>query len=166
MSLASGLVEQFSEEAALTRAVLEAVPEDMLAWKPHQLSMTLGQLSGHIVETPLWARSILECDFDVSVPREGNVYVATSKECMLTDYDAYVGAFKEALDGCEDALLSEAWAMRSGDRVLTSSSRHVALRKMTVNHLIHHRGQLSVYLRLLHVAVPSTYGPTADSLAW
>jgi uncharacterized damage-inducible protein DinB len=166
MSLASVLVDQFTQEAAMTRPVLEAVPEDMFAWQPHQKSMTLGQLAGHIVETPGWACSILERDLDITQPGDFESYVATDKARMLVDYDGHVTAFREALADRDDALMLETWTMRAGDKVLMSHARHDALRTVTVNHIIHHRGQLSVYLRLLNISVPATYGPTADSAVY
>ena len=166
MSLASVLVDQFSQEAAMTRAVLEAVPEDMFAWQPHQKSMTLGHLAGHIVETPGWAARILEQDLDIADRGDDEEYHATDKAHMLAEFDRLVSAFCEAMEDRDDALMLETWTMRAGDKVIMSEPRHVALRTVTVHHVIHHRGQLSVYLRLLNVPVPSTYGPSADSAAF
>lgn len=166
MSLASVLVDQFNREAVMTRAVLEVIPEDMFAWAPHHKSMTLGQLVGHIVETPGWAATMLERDIDISEPADYQPYIATGRAAVLADYDALVAAFGEALDDRDDELMEQTWTMRAGEKVLMTAPRHDALRTVTVNHIIHHRGQLSVYLRLLNIAVPSTYGPTADSAVY
>ncbi len=163
MSLASALVDHFTREAALTRPLLEAVPRDMLKWHPHLKSMTLGQLAGHLVETPGWARTILEADVDLAVPGDYEPYVVTDTGAMLEEFDRNVAAFREALADRDDPMMLETWTMRAGDKVFMSEPRHRALRTVTVHHMIHHRGQLSVYLRLLNVAVPSTYGPTADA---
>ncbi len=166
MSLASVLLQHFNEEAVQTRAVLAAVPEDMLAWQPHQKSMTLGQLAGHIVETPGWARNILERDIDLTDLGDYTPLVVTETASMMALFDEHLAAFRQGLEDREDALMLEMWTMRAGEKVLMSATRHEALRTVTVHHVIHHRGQLSVYLRLLNVGVPCTYGPTADSVSF
>jgi len=163
MSLASELVDHFTKESALTRPLLEAVPQDMLKWHPHLKSMTLGQLAGHLVETPGWARNILEADVDLAIPSGYEPYVVTDTGAMLETYDRNVAAFRAALADRDDAMMLETWTMSAGDKVLMREPRHQALRTITVHHMIHHRGQLSVYLRLVHVPVPATYGPTADA---
>jgi uncharacterized damage-inducible protein DinB len=163
MSLASVLVDHFTEEAGHSRTVLAATPQDMLAWSPHERSMTLAQLTGHIAEMPAWCHGILEGDLDFLANGDYTPYVPETKADLLETFDRNVAGFQETLDGRDDELMLTMWTMRAGDKVLMSAARHAALRQVAVNHVIHHRGQLSVYLRLLGVAVPSTYGPTADT---
>ena len=164
MSLASVLVDHFTEEAVHSRAVLAATPQDMFAWSPHERSMTLARLSGHIAEMPARSRHILEGDLDFLANGDYRPYVPETRADLLETFDRNVKGFQESLDGRDDELLLTTWTLRAGDKVLMSAARHAALRQMAVHHVIHHRGQLSVYLRLLGVAVPATYGPTADTV--
>jgi len=164
MSMAEALVTDFNREAANTRTVLEAVPEDRLGWKPHEKSMSLGQLAGHIAESPSWARGIMEEELDfASAGADYQPFVATSKSALLETFDAKVREFAEVVGGRDDPFLSKTWTMRNGEKILLQLPREAALRGTAIHHAVHHRGQLTVYLRLLEVPVPSTYGPTADN---
>jgi uncharacterized damage-inducible protein DinB len=165
MSLASVLVDHFTEEAGHSRSILAAAPQDMFAWKPHEKSMTLAQLTGHIAEMPAWCNGILEGDLDFLANGDYKPYLPETKADLLETFDRNVAGFQQALDGRDDELMLTTWTMRAGEKVLMSKARHAALRQVAVHHVIHHRGQLSVYLRLLAVPVPGTYGPTADTPA-
>ena len=163
MSISEAIVAEFKAEAANTRKLLAAVPADQLGWKPHEKSMSLGQLASHIAETPSWAHSMMEPELDFGAMSESyKPFAAESSEELMAAFEKHVKGFEETVTGKDDAFLSEVWTMRSGDKVLMQMPRHAAVKTISINHIIHHRGQLSVYLRLLDVPVPGTYGPTAD----
>ena len=160
----SALKAELQHEAAGTRRLLERVPEDKLAWRPHEKSMTLGRLAGHICELPEWGRrTVEEPEVDLAeIPPEQRGKVADSTAAMLGDFDRAMEGFAAALDGADDASMFESWRLRNGEQVFFEMPRAAALRSFVFNHLVHHRGQLTVFLRLLDVPLPQTYGPTAD----
>jgi uncharacterized damage-inducible protein DinB len=162
MSIATDLIHDLEAETALTRKVLEAVPEDRLAWKPHERSMSLGTLASHLAETPAWLSSMLEADMDFAAMQDYRPFAARSRTELLAELGKNAGAAVAALRERDDALLESPWTMRNGATVLMQAPRHRAIREIGIHHWIHHRGQLTVYLRLLDVPVPATYGPTAD----
>jgi uncharacterized damage-inducible protein DinB len=162
MSLSEPIAAELRREAATTRRMLERVPEDKLAWRPHEKSMTLGRLAGHIAELPslvVAAVNLDELDFG-----GGNFqpFTATDVSGLLEKFDTNIAAAAEALEGQTDDHLLKTWRLRRGEQVIFELPRVAVLRSMGLNHIIHHRGQLSVYLRLLDVPLPSVYGPTAD----
>lgn len=163
MSLSEPLAEELRREAAATRRMLERVPEDRLAWKPHEKSMTLGRLAGHIAELPsLFASTLTEDEVDFAA---GNYqpFVASSVAGLLEKFDENVARAAELLRShADDENLLKTWRLKSNGQVLFEMPRVAVLRTMALSHIIHHRGQLSVYLRLLDVPLPSVYGPTAD----
>jgi uncharacterized damage-inducible protein DinB len=150
-------------ELATTRRVLERLPEQHFAWKPHEKSMGLGRLAAHVPEILRWSPRILEGDeFDLGgemPPREPD---PATREELLRRFDRDAAAFKEVLGRADDAALRRPWTLRHGPKVLMTLPRAAVLRTMVLSHLIHHRAQLCVYLRLLNVPVPSVYGPSAD----
>lgn len=163
MTISEALVVDFKREAPSTRKVLEAVPEDQLEWKPREKSMSLGQLASHIAETPSWVHSMMEPKLDIAATgADYQPFMAASSAELLETFDEKAKGLEETLSGRDDAFLSETWTMCQGEKVLMSMPRHAAVRAIAIHHIIHHRGQLTVYLRLLGVAVPSAYGPTAD----
>jgi uncharacterized damage-inducible protein DinB len=163
MSTARSLIADFDKEAALTRKVLAAVPEDRLAWKPHDKSMTLGGLAGHIAETPGWCGAMLEPDFDMAAGMtDWKPFQPATRKELLDAFDRNARAFAPLFADRDDAFMQETWTMRNGATVMISEPRHAVARMIAIHHSIHHRGQLTVYLRLLGVPVPGTYGPTAD----
>jgi uncharacterized damage-inducible protein DinB len=160
MSMTSALLQEFDSEAATTRRVLERVPSDKLEWKPHPKSMSLGVLALHIAGAPGvcsgWAAED-ETQF------KGNPSpTPTSIEQILAAHDAGVKTTKEILGALGDEGLKGMWSAKAGDATLMSMPKATLVRAIVMNHWIHHRGQLSVYLRLLDVPVPSIYGPSAD----
>jgi uncharacterized damage-inducible protein DinB len=162
MSLSEPIAAELQREAATTRRMLERVPEGKLAWRPHEKSMTLGRLAGHIAELPSLVASVVtrdEVDF-----AEGNFqpFTASNSAELLERFDKNIAAAVEALKGQPDEHLLKTWRLRNGEQVFFELPRVAVLRSMGLNHVIHHRGQLSVYLRLLDVPLPSVYGPTAD----
>ncbi|MFQ5678968.1 MAG: DinB family protein [Gemmatimonadota bacterium] len=165
MSLAESLLPDFDEEIAATRRVLERVPEDRLDWSPHEKSMTLGRLASHVAETPGWAGALLRQDsFDVESGGDGGYEPADcgSVEEILALLDESAASAREMVAATDDEAFLRPWSLLRGGETIFSVPRIGVFRRMMIHHLIHHRGQLTVYLRLLEVPVPQTYGPTAD----
>ena len=165
MSIAEAFLTEFDQEMRGTRTVLERAPEDRMDWRPHERSMTLKALTDHIAHIPFWMRTTLEQDeFDVAAAEktgEGRHDLASLPEA-LAFLDESVEAVKTLLREATDERMTDPWTMRRGETVMFSRPRTEVIRHWVLNHLIHHRGQLTVYLRLLDVPVPRTYGPTAD----
>jgi uncharacterized damage-inducible protein DinB len=152
-------LEEFDQEMATTRRLLERVPDGKGPWKPHEKSFPLGHLAQLVAGMPGWiARSLREPHIDLATG-EGYSFQPTSK--LLATLDKNVSEAREALESVTGAALAEPWALKHGDNVLFTSPRGQVVR-MHLNHLIHHRGQLTVYLRELDVPIPSIYGPSAD----
>lgn len=156
------MLAEFQEEAATTKRVLGRVPAEKLGWKPHARSMSLGQLALHIATVPAGICRITEADvFDVSQAS----FAPPAPESMDQVYaalDATIRTVEETLSGCSEGNAQASWHLMLGDRELMSIPRVHVWRSLMLNHWYHHRGQLSVYLRLLDVPVPSIYGPSAD----
>lgn len=163
MSIAADLIRDLETEAAKTRALLQAVPEDRLDWKPHGKSMSLGALAGHVAENPAWIPAMLEEEMDFAAMGDYRPFMPRSRAELLDTFERNLGAGLEVLRGREDAFLETTWTMRQGEQVLLRAPKREVIRETAVHHWIHHRGQLSVYLRLLDVPLPRVYGPTADN---
>ena len=161
MGMADALVKEIDQEAATTRKVLERVPSDKLAWKPHAKSMSLGELAMHTAMTPGyicgWA-----CEEETKFGGGDKAPVATSTADIVGAHDKSVEKYKEVMGQLGDAGLSKSWKASAGGKTLFEMSKAALVRSIALNHWYHHRGQLSVYLRLLDVPVPSIYGPSAD----
>lgn len=150
---------EFDYEMATTRRLIERVPADRGQWKPHDKSFPLGHLAQLVALMPGWLSDTLrKPEIDLA---GGGGYSFEKTETLLTIFDRNVAAAREALSEVVGAALEEAWSLRRAEEILLTLPRGVAVRQH-LNHLIHHRGQLSVYLRLLDVPIPSIYGPTAD----
>lgn len=149
-------------ELAKTRRHLECVPDDKLGWKPHDKSFSLGQLASHMAGLCAWGVTILETDeMDLSQPLPKRAEPTSTAE-ILAEFDEKTAAWVKAMDRTDDETMLGTWTLRMGDQVLAEFSRAANLRSFVVSHLIHHRAQLGVYLRLLDLPVPATYGPSAD----
>ena len=160
MSKIEGLIQEIEQEAQTTRRVLERVPNDRLAWKPHERSMSLGQLALHVATlTGFVAEMASQSPFQVPQFTQPTV---TSAAELLPALDKSVARAREVLRGIGDAGLAKTWRAVDGDRELMALPVGAVLRSIMLNHWYHHRGQLSVYLRQLEVPVPSIYGPSAD----
>lgn len=156
------LLAELDREVATTRRHLSRVPPDRLRWRPHPRSSDLGQLGGHLVDCLRWTEEIFTRDETVFDPASYRPTPTDSVETLLTALDEAGKASRAALAEAGPAGLGGRWKLTMGGRVLVDRSKATAHRDMTVSHLIHHRGQLSVYLRLLEVPVPGSYGPSAD----
>jgi len=166
MSLSQWLLPEFDHEMALTRALLERVPGERAAWKPHSTSRGLGQLAIHLASLPSWAVPTLkQTELDLSPPgSSGNAPAAwESTAAMLAAFDTHVTAARAALLETSDADMMVTWSLKKGGETVMSMPRIAILRSILLNHMVHHRGQLSVYLRLQDVPLPSMYGPSADT---
>jgi uncharacterized damage-inducible protein DinB len=166
MSIAAELVRDLEDEAVKTRKMLELVPDAQLDWKPHEKSMTLGMLASHLAENPVWIPAMLEDELDFARMGDYTPFAAKSRQELLLGFDKNLRAGVDAIRGREDDFLARTWTMRNGPKVLMSCPKSEAIRSTAIHHWIHHRGQLSVYLRLLGVPLPQTYGPTADDPAF
>ena len=152
-------IKEFDTEMSTTRRLLERVPSDRGEWKPHQKSFALGHLAQLVAMMPGWITSILHDPFiDLAA---GGGYSFEPTEKLLAIFDQNVAGARKALEEVTGAKLNEPWSLKHGETVLFTSPRGEVARQ-TLNHLIHHRGQLTVYLRLIDVPLPSIYGPTAD----
>jgi uncharacterized damage-inducible protein DinB len=154
------LVQEFEMEAATTRRVLERVPSDKLAWTPHQKSMNLGTLAMHVASAPGFISSWAIPD-SYEFSGDPTPMPASTAE-IVAAHDAGVAKVKDSLGKIADGTLGKPWTATAGGKTLMTMPKAALLRALLMNHTYHHRGQLSVYLRLLDVPVPSIYGPSAD----
>jgi uncharacterized damage-inducible protein DinB len=162
MSIAQSLLPEFDAEMATTRRCLERVPEDRLDFKPDPKSMSLGRLAGHVAEMPSWGSITINTDELNFASGDFKPMEMTSKAQVLEAFDKIVAESRAALVSASDEHLMKSWSLKNGDMTLVTMPRVAVLRTFVMNHTIHHRGQLSVYLRLAGVMVPSIYGPSAD----
>jgi uncharacterized damage-inducible protein DinB len=163
MILIQQFMDELAREAPRTRGVLAEVPHDRDDWKPHARSMPLGRLAGLVASMPSWVNLILEQDeLDLTPSQGGGQVQLPPTSGLLEVHDQMIARAREALSQSIDAfLLNTSWRLRAGGQVVMEQPRHIVLRE-TINHLAHHRGQLTVYLRMNECRVPSIYGPTAD----
>lgn len=162
MAFVDSFLPEFENEMKTTRALLARVPFDNAAWKPHDKSTGLGDLASHIANLAGFGDLIINRDErNFGGDEKPRVYDNTTD--LLAAFDAGVERSREAIRGLNEAKLGNPWTLRAGDHVVFTLPRAAVLRTMLMNHIIHHRGQLSVYLRLNDVPLPSIYGPTADT---
>lgn len=163
MAVKDGLLTEFDHEMATTRKLLERLPDDKekLGWKPHPRSMSLGGLATHISNLPVWGGTILnEAFFDMAAAPP-NIQESTSPAEILAAFDENIRRTREWMDKT-DAEYMGRWTLKRGGQEMFSLPKVAAFRSFVMSHLIHHRGQLSVYLRLNDIPVPAIYGPSAD----
>ena len=160
--IANGIVAEFEHESANTRKMIERVPEDKFDWQPHEKSMTLGRLATHLAENPQWCGTLLDQDELDMADSDYESKTANSVAELLELFDTNATAFIDSVGGRSDEEMLAEWTLRVGENVVTTLPKVAALRAFILSHTVHHRGQLSVYLRLLDVPLPSIYGPTAD----
>lgn len=160
MKMIDPILMELDQEAATTRRVLERVPQNHLGWKPHDKSRSLGALANHIAVAQARVANALQTPtYDLS-NREAQA--PDSVDGILANFDAATAEAKRLLGGMSDEDLMSNWQGKAGGKTVFSAPKIGVIRAIVMNHVIHHRGQLTVYLRLLDVAVPSVYGPTAD----
>lgn len=167
MSIAASLVPEFEHELGLTRRALALVPSTKASWTPHPKSFTLSGLALHLANFPQWGLITLtqpELDLAGGGPADTRTPFSTT-EALLAAYDAGVATLRAALAGMSDAEMMAPWSLKMGPVTVFTMPRVAVLRTSVLNHMIHHRGQLTVYLRLLDVPLPDLYGPSADTKA-
>ena len=162
MSISDAMVQEFLQESATTRKLLERVPVNKLEWKPHEKSMSFGRLASHVSEIPQWGDIIVNQEaFDMGASNYTPM-TFDNREELLGSFQKNADNFVEILKGKADEHLFAPWRLKEGEKVLVDLPRVAALRGLILNHIVHHRGQLSVYLRFQNVPLPSIYGPSAD----
>jgi uncharacterized damage-inducible protein DinB len=162
MSIAQSLLPEFDHEFATLRKTLERVPDGKMDYTPHAKSMAMGRLAGHLTELPGWVNATIEQDVLDFAKFDYKPFVpATAAECVAA-LDAAIAKARPVLAATSDADMMKPWTLRQGDQVFFTMPKVAVLRSFVMNHMIHHRAQLGVYLRLNDVPVPGTYGPSAD----
>jgi uncharacterized damage-inducible protein DinB len=162
MTLGQILTMELQNEMVSARKMLERIPDDKLSWKPHEKSMTLERIAGHIVEMIGWTGVTLtqdELDF-AKFDFKPKVYTDSAE--LVADLDENIAQAVEVLKNTSNETMMENWRMRNGEQIYFEMPKAAVMRSFVMNHIIHHRGQLSVYLRMLDIPVPSIYGPSAD----
>ena len=165
MSLSKALLPEFDHEMANARRTLERIPDDKFAWKPHERSFAMGELATHIANMLTWVVHTIERDsLDIAPPDAPKLRASliTSQKELLDTFDQNLTAARAAIEGASDEHLFQPWTLLSGGEKVFTLPRIAVLRSAVMNHIIHHRGQMSVYLRLNDIPVPSLYGPSAD----
>ena len=165
MPISQTILPEFEHEMTNTRKTLERVPDDKFDWKPHEKSMTLGGLATHLGNIPSWTAQTFDRDeLDIAPPGQPpyRLEQAKSRADLLEAFDKNVASARVALESATDENWQGSWSLLAGGNKIFTLPRTAVMRGFVMNHLIHHRAQLGVYLRLLDVPVPSIYGPSAD----
>ncbi len=164
-TISQTLLPEFDQEFANARKMLERVPEDRPDFRPHPKSMTLAELAGHVGEVPLWAVKTLEGDEFETKPASGPAYapiIMTSRSSLLAGFDDMVSQARGLLVATTDEAMTRTWSLKSGGKAVLAMPKATVMRLFVMNHLVHHRAQLGVYLRMNDVPVPGMYGLSAD----
>jgi uncharacterized damage-inducible protein DinB len=161
MSLKDAFIAELKQESALTRKMLERVPFDKADWKPHEKSMALGKLATHVADIPHWISDIIHID-EFDFQQHYKPSKAGSQEELISLFEEKREKAFADLENMSDEDFQKMWVVKQGDKVFFTRPKLIAVRSWAFSHLVHHRGQLSVYLRLLDVPVPGMYGPSAD----
>lgn len=157
-----GMIKEIEHEATLTKKMLERIPIDKFNWKPHDKSREIGALAIHVAQLPAWAsRALTSSEFDILTMKREVPEIKTAED-LVKILDDSVSKAVEDLQKANDEDMMATWTFKRGEHVVFALPRAAVIRSMAMNHLIHHRGQLSVYLRLLNIPVPGMYGPSAD----
>ncbi len=165
MSIAESLLPEWDQEMAATRKVLERVPDDKLDWQPHPKSYTVRQLAGHVAQIPGWTGMTLNApELDVNPPggADWSQPEINSAADVLALFEQNQSQGRDVVAAAPDSVFGESWAFKNAGETLWSAPKSHVLRRFVMNHMIHHRAQLTVYLRLLDVPLPQILGPTAD----
>ncbi|MFP5228932.1 MAG: DinB family protein [Acidobacteriota bacterium] len=168
MTVAEKMLSEFDDEFALTRRFLLLVPADKLLWKPHTKSMELGRLAWHVAEFPEWTLAILNQNplrmTEADAAKSAHGWEGKSPQEILARFDTNLSAARTALKSAPDKKMAERWKLQWEGKYVVDEPRQEAIDKWTFRHMAHHRAQLGVYLRLLGVALPGCYGPSADEM--
>lgn len=160
-NISQALLPEFDQEMGGTRRTLERIPMDKYDWKPHDKSFNMGKLATHVAHLPGWASMTIATDeLDLSQPFEQPQPKTT--EDLLALFDQTASEARAAIAGVSDEALMKPWTLRMGEKVIFTMPKIAVIRGMVMNHIIHHRAQLTVYLRLNDIPVPGLYGPSAD----
>lgn len=163
LSVKQAALGDLGVELETTRRLLSAIPTEHLAWRPHERSWTLGALAAHTVNLLQWQLLILRQDeFDLASAPAPSSSSPDSTETLVHQFDERAAALQEAIAEVEEEVLSSPWTLRHGPSTIFTKPKALVLRQMGISHLVHHRAQLGVYLRLLDAPVPPSYGPTGD----
>ena len=165
MSISQALLPEFDHEVATTRKVIERLPEDKYGYKPHERSMAAGRLASHIAEMGMWGSMTMATEVFDFAPGGVNAFPPSDFKThaeLMAAYDKAMADTRVSLAAASDADFMKMWTLQNNGHVLMTMPKIAVIRSFVMNHVIHHRGQLSVYLRLLDVPVPSIYGPSAD----
>lgn len=158
----TALIEDIQEECARTRTMLARVPQASLPWTPHPRSLSLGALASHLADVPHWGAQLLRADHYDLAGATGHRPARSTTGAILAAFDRHVDELLDAVRTVPKSAVNAPWALRRGAIDLAVMPHLTAVRRFMLHHLVHHRGQLTVYLRLLDIPVPPTYGPTAD----
>lgn len=163
MAIAQTLLPEFDQEMANTRKLLELVPDGKFDYSPHEKSMKLGRLASHVAELPSWAKHTLETEL---LQLDGNQqpFSASNRQELLEAFDNNVKESRAAIAKASDDDMGKTWTLKFGEDTILSMPRTAVLRSVVMNHIIHHRAQLGVYLRLNNIEFPGMYGPSADEM--
>ncbi len=164
MTITELIIGEIKQEAATTKKILQLVPMEKADWKPHDKSMPLGKLARHVAQLPDWIPIIiLQNEFDFTNQPFPASTATTTDEILMVFNETIVSGLDVLANTTDDAL-SQPWTFRKGDHIFFAMPKAVALRSFVLNHTVHHRAQLGVYLRLLNIPIPGSYGPSADEV--
>lgn len=163
MPLIDALLPEFDREMGLTRRVLDRVPDGQFDWRPHPSSVTLGRLAEHLAEMPLWATTTMtQSEFDMMTLRPAEYRSPATRAAVLAMFDASLKAARANVAGRTDGEFDAPWTLKAGGKEVFTMPKAAVMRNFVLNHMIHHRGQMTVYFRMLGVPIPSIYGPSGD----
>jgi len=163
MALIDALLPEFDREMGLTRRALERVPDGQFEWRPHPTSVTLGRLAEHLTEMPQWATiTMTQAGIEMTTARPPDYVSPATRAQLLAQFDKYLKEGRGHVAGKIDGEFNAPWTLKAGGKEVFTMPKIAVMRNFVLNHMIHHRGQLVVYLRMLGVPVPSIYGPSGD----
>lgn len=162
MRIADAFLSEMEREMPGTRKVLERIPPEKFGWKPHERANSAVWLAGHLAQLPQWIVITLQTsELDIAAPFERPPEPKTTAD-LVSSFDRNLEAARAALAAADNEALMQAWTLKAGDQVIFTMPRTAVLRGMVFNHMVHHRAQLTVYMRMLDIPVPGLYGPSAD----
>jgi uncharacterized damage-inducible protein DinB len=163
MPLIDALLPEFDREMGLTRKLLDRVPDGQFDWRPHPTSVTLGRLAEHLAEMPLWAAmTMTQSELEMTTQRPPEYQRPATRNAVLAMFDSNLKNGRANLAGKTDGEFMAPWTLKAGGKEVFTMPKVAVMRNFVLNHMVHHRGQFSVYLRMLGVKIPSIYGPSGD----